>query len=111
MGCPSQPASADRNLDSYVLINTQASMHTLLSPHLSFENSKPELLCLHTAFRPTFPLIALIQGSMLITPAISKAWSFIGAKQTPLRVCFDPLHEQVCSPQAIEKVSGTGLQA
>ena len=72
--------------------------------HLSFQDSKPELLSLDDLASAAGALVAGVQALKLLAPAVCQARGLIGAEEGPLLVALHPPHEQIIAPEAVEQV-------
>lgn len=75
--------------------------------NLSIEDGEPKLLSLDGLAAFAFLLVLLVESLELLTVAVGKARTLVGAHEGPVSVGLDALHKQVGNPKSVEQITGT----
>jgi hypothetical protein len=76
---------------------------------LGLEDGIPELLGLDRLTTLALPLILLVQSLELLTIAVGKTGTLVGAHEGPFTVLFDTLHEKIRDPKGKEQVASANF--
>ena len=77
--------------------------------NLRFQNLGPQLTCLDDLFSLTSFFVTSIHLFKVVTIGVVQPRALVRAKQRPIGILLDPLHEEIRNPHGIEQVTCTRL--